>query len=374
MNKILLIGPLPHRIEGSSVAFNLICEYFKEKNHPHIILDLASKNLRQRVGSFTFSRLFEMITCIINYFRYLNKINRIYLLVGVSLMGFIRDSVFILTAGFLKKNIILHVHSGGYGVFYNKQNSVLKYFIKIVLNKVDKIIVLGDLLKQQFDFDKRLSNKLVVIENCAVQNEEALKIKNKTLSSPVKIIYLSNMIESKGYMDCLNACKELNKNNLKYEFHFCGAFVNHALNDANSSEASEKSFLSKINNDEFKEKVFYHNVIKGKAKHQLLSKMHIFILPTYYEWEGQPISIIEAMQYGLIIITTKFRGIPELVTNGRNGFFVDKKNPADISKSIISICNSIDEYSEMSHYSRTDYLNKFTQSHHLNKIVPLLIS
>ena len=59
--------------------------------------------------------------------------------------------------------------------------------------------------------------------------------------------------------------------------------------------------------------------IAGDEKEKLYSEADIFLLPTYYLGEGQPISIIEALSYGLPVISTNFRGIPEQIKNNENG-------------------------------------------------------
>ena len=56
----------------------------------------------------------------------------------------------------------------------------------------------------------------------------------------------------------------------------------------------------------------------------LLEKCNVFILLTNYPNEGQPISIIEAMGNGMLIITTNHAGIPDLISSD-NGLLINKK-------------------------------------------------
>jgi glycosyltransferase involved in cell wall biosynthesis len=46
------------------------------------------------------------------------------------------------------------------------------------------------------------------------------------------------------------------------------------------------------------------------------------IFPSYYQGEGHPGVLVEAMMAGLPIITTQFRSIPELVQDGVNGLLM----------------------------------------------------
>ncbi len=67
-------------------------------------------------------------------------------------------------------------------------------------------------------------------------------------------------------------------------------------------------------------------MVSGREKKELLLWGTIFILPTYYAMEGQPISILEAMATGNLILTTNHAGIPDIFEDGVNGYFVEKQN------------------------------------------------
>lgn len=61
----------------------------------------------------------------------------------------------------------------------------------------------------------------------------------------------------------------------------------------------------------------------------------IFIFPSYYE--GLPTSILEAMACGVPVIATGVGGIPEVISDGENGFIVPIKDPKAITNSVIKL-------------------------------------
>lgn len=58
----------------------------------------------------------------------------------------------------------------------------------------------------------------------------------------------------------------------------------------------------------------------------------VFVLPSLSE--GFPLTVLEAMASGLPVVTTKVRGLPEIVTEGENGFLVEPGNPEQLAEKI----------------------------------------
>jgi glycosyltransferase involved in cell wall biosynthesis len=54
----------------------------------------------------------------------------------------------------------------------------------------------------------------------------------------------------------------------------------------------------------------------------VLGAMDVFVLSS--DWEGNPLSVMEAMASGLPIVSTAVGGVPDLFVNGREGFFVPR--------------------------------------------------
>ena len=370
MKKLLIVGPLPKRIEGISVAFKYIKDWLNS-NMIYDIVNTAQYNLNNKIGKFSTSRALETILIVIDYAKKIRSANNVYILIGVSFWGFVRDFVFIWLAKLFKVKITIHAHTGGYGIFYAQQNILIRYLIKMTLNKVDNIITLSKLLNQQFDFID-CKRKIIPISNGS-PNIIPIKEIKKSYNGvrPLKLLYLSNMIKSKGYLECLHVAKKLKEINIKFKFNFCGAFVNHGLSSETAFEL-ESEFKKYIKSNHLGEYVEYHGVVTGNQKHKLLCQADIFILPTFYEWEGQPISIIEALEYSLPVISSNHRAIPEMVVNNYNGCIVYNQNAIEIFNAIMFFIKNNTLIQEYSHNSYVQFLNNYTLKNHLSKIIPII--
>lgn len=78
----------------------------------------------------------------------------------------------------------------------------------------------------------------------------------------------------------------------------------------------------------------YCGIHDGGAASNLLAKYDVLVFPTYHLGEGHPGVIIEAMQAGIPVISTRFRASAELITDGENGFLIPVGNSLALSSAI----------------------------------------
>lgn len=87
---------------------------------------------------------------------------------------------------------------------------------------------------------------------------------------------------------------------------------------------------------------------KGRVKNvaEFLSRAKCFVLPSFYE--GNPISILEAMAAGLAVIATSVGGAADVISNSINGFLVDPYDLNDLEYKMEKIIQSDDLLKSMS--------------------------
>jgi glycosyltransferase involved in cell wall biosynthesis len=65
--------------------------------------------------------------------------------------------------------------------------------------------------------------------------------------------------------------------------------------------------------------------------------MDVFVLSS--DWEGNPLSIMEAMAAGLPIVSTAAGGVPDLFTHGKEGFLVQQGDAQALAARMHSLLN-----------------------------------
>ncbi|MDM0466716.1 glycosyltransferase family 4 protein [Clostridium perfringens] len=290
MNKsITFISQFPKPVNGLTKAVNNIYCYMKENT------EYTTKKIEINNNK-------KFINHLINILNDNSKIH--YYSPSSSKFGNIRDLIYISISILKKKRVILHFHNNFYGQLCRQANFIINKWNLWMLSKCECCIVLGENHKRMLNnlVDK---NKVKIVNNGIDNNyilnksEFEKKISNK---KKTKILYLSNFLKSKGYLEVVKIAETLLAND-NFEFIMCGKFYN---------ENDEKSFLKYIEENNLKN-IYYKGAVYGKEKENILKEVDIFILITSYKNEVQPISIIEAMGCGNYIISTDIGVISEML-------------------------------------------------------------
>lgn len=318
---ILLIGPFPKPITGNSIANKMVFQGLHKK--PNIKVDIinsATSFFDEKVGFFSFKKLINSIRFNFEAYKILQS-NVVYITPGQTFFGILKYSFLIFTAKVLRKRIVIHIHGNYLKEEYNTINKLKKITVKNILALADAGIVLSESLKPNLTpFLKNDDIKIVYnfVEDYLLKGTKTL-IGSKELKT-LKIIYLSNLMLEKGILDLLKAFQILENEGFKFEAKLAG-------NIDKTSKDKIKRHFDKLSN------VTYLGVVEGKNKKELLLWGNIFVFPTYYKMEGQPIALLEAMATGNIILVTDHSGISDVFST-KNGLFIDKQNPSDIVNKI----------------------------------------
>ena len=175
-------------------------------------------------------------------------------------------------------------------------------------------------------------------------------LKRFEASGELQVLYLSNMLIGKGYLDLLEAFEGLSvSDKCRFKLKFVGGFP---------ASSEKQHFLDRISREP---RVMYlGNFIDGQEKRDLyLLSSHIFCLPTYYPYEGQPISILEAYATGCVVLTTQHGGIPDIFVEGKNGFSVLPKNPSSIAEALLVATGSAEKLRSIAIRNNLDAREKY---------------
>lgn len=354
-------------ISGQSICFDMLINGLKEQkiSFKYITVHVDTASNFQKMLEYIFVGFKLMFF----YLTTIGKSKFIYIAVAQSKLGFYRDFMFIWISALFGKKKIAHLHGGNFKNFYLQQSPFLQKIIKKTYNQCNCIIVLSKIYIDLFDFVDDYQNKVKVIPNGIPEFDNGLPIDKKYNHNKPILLYLSNLIESKGYIDVLHASKIIKeKYNIDPQVIFCGNFLNNSDDVTfESVEQAKNYFQNFVTENNLEKNVFYKGLIYGEAKDQLLKNANFLLLPTNYNAEGQPISLIEGLKNGCVLITTKYRDIQYMNSENETGFFVNYKDPQAIAECISGLND--ESYRRMSMNAQRHFKENYSFSSHYNNML-----
>lgn len=325
--KILIIGPFPPPTSGVSFANEIVAKGLNNKKWSvDSINSEYSENITDKHGSLDFHKFRFIKTYFLVYKVMLSKV--IYITIGQSFFGVLKYAPFILFAKLLKKTLVVHLHGNHLLNEYNSLKGLKKFFFAKLVAQFDHGIVLSDSLKSNLTPFIKPQNIHILfnfVEDKLIVSDKELD-KRKDFSE-IKIFFMSNLLQEKGVNILLHAIKKLNSENNFIKVKIAGTKI---LGN-NIDE-----LLTSLPN------VDYVGVVHNKEKQNLLIWGNVFCLPTYFNMEGQPISILEAMALNNLILTTKHAGIPDICSD-ENAVFCEIKSHEDLYNKIKYIISNWNE-------------------------------
>lgn len=166
-SRILVCGQRPKsKMTGVALAVELLLEGLSLESIRHVAIDSTFFNQNFKAGTFSIIRAIETLLVICGVWLRLPFCQIYYATMSTSPVGFIRDYLTVGFAKLLGRRTVLHLHGGGFEDFYTSQKPWLQCLIRSNLKRTDTIVVLGELLKEQFYCaGEFVEPKLVVVAN-----------------------------------------------------------------------------------------------------------------------------------------------------------------------------------------------------------------
>ena len=113
--------------------------------------------------------------------------------------------------------------------------------------------------------------------------------------------------------------------------------------------------------------VRHRGFVSGEQKHRLFEECDCLCFPTFYPAESFGIVLIEAMAFGMQIIATRWRTIPELFPSSFSGL-VEPRSPSQLAVALLSCLESPAEAPLRKHF-----LSRFTRERYVMNIADALL-
>lgn len=280
------------------------------------------------------------------------------------------------------KDLILHWHAAGMGKWLETDTQLrTRAFTYRAIGRAHVSIVLSNY--NRADAEKLLPDKVKVVHNgiedpCPdfekslllrrraqlLERLAALQTRNQRTGSiyEIRVAYLAHCTREKGVFDAANGVLKANKI-LAAQGVACRMVLSVA-----------GTFLDEKDKAEFKQLLANHpegdsvkclGFVTGKDKYNLLHQTDLFCFPTFFPNENAPVNVIEAIAFGLPVVTTRWRSVPELLPKNHPGL-VEIQSPEQVAEKLLHLaqldCFAAGRQHFMDHYLLERHLENLSNA------------
>lgn len=355
--RILLVGPLPSPINGCSYANQVFTQRAQDNGESVISVNTSTPFISSGQGKFSWRKISAFFRCYLEIPSVLAS-DVLYITPGQTFFGVIKYAPYMVLASLARRPYVLHLHGNHLGFEYSTLTGIRRKMFHRLVSGASAGIVLSDSLKANF-FGLLPQDRVFSVENFAGDALFAADISEKPRDA-LSIVWLSNLMREKGIFELIAALNQLKQRGIAFKARLAGN-----IEDSLGEDLSSK--LSALAPE-----VEYVGPVAGDQKTTLLAESNVFVLPTYYAMEGQPIALLEAMATGNIIVTTSHAGIPDVVDES-NGYLVPVRTVEALTDCFTQIADSLPlEMSRISTHNRETAKARFTEQEFTENVLKVL--
>jgi glycosyltransferase involved in cell wall biosynthesis len=348
LKKILFILHVPPPVHGSSVVGQFIKESgvinrLFDAQHVNLgtsrSVDEIGKNPLGKIGRY-FSILWQVLVQLVHF-----RPDLCYLAITAKGPAFFKDAVPALLAKLFRVRLVYHFHNKGVSTCQHR--TIYHFFYQLVFRNTDAILLSQYLYPdiQKYFPENRVQYCPDGIPQISIESPEEA---GGARGNQVEILFLSNLLETKGVLVLQEACRLLKNQNLPFHCTFVGGDAD--LTVEQCRRLAEASGLS--------ETVTFVGKKYGGEKESAFAQTDIFAFPTYNETFG--LVLLEAMQHSLPVVASIEGGIPDIVDDGVTGYLVPKKDADRLAEKLAVLINDPELRKKMGCAGREKFVANYT--------------
>ncbi len=345
---ILLVGQTPPPYHGQSVVTGMLFEDewagLKVER-----LRMAYSDTIDVVGKASFGKVLHLISLIFQTWKiaFLKRPKVFYYLPASSnKAAVIRDVIYLSAVRWCFKKTVFHYHAGGLPE-YLEGAGLLGKLGHFVYKNADISI---EISQTEFPPARAFDAKCQVFVRNGL---DVVKMQSQSNEGVFNILFVGALNEGKGVMESLKAVNTVQATTTQsFKIQLAGAWA---------SDDFKKECEAYIIENKLDGVVEFLGIIKGDEKWQAYGNADVFLFPSHYHAENFPLVLIEAMGCGLPVITTNWRGIPQLTGGSEAAILCDVNNQSQIVAALVKYMNEPDFLAQSSANAELHYQKNYTR-------------
>ena len=337
--RVLFITPLPPPVHGSA----MVSQYIKDSElirgeFDCDFVNLSTSRRMDEIGKGGAEKLLRFAGSffLLFYKLLLYRYDLCYLAITCHGMGFLKDAPFVLLCKLFGRKVVIHQHNKGMSgcidrwpyrwlipyIYKHARVILLSWYLYPDIEKAvkrEQVVICPNGIRETVSGERSVLNGTDIKSSTQNPQQEQRDLTKPLTAhrSPltVNLLFLSNLIPSKGVYVLLDACKMLMDRGVAFQCNFVGG---------ESKEMDRRVFEQAVKERGLVDCVTYHGPKYGEDKERYFQMADVFVQPTYEDCF--PLTILEAMQHGLPVVSTDEGAVPDMVADGENGFVCRRKD------------------------------------------------
>lgn len=312
-----MIGYLPPPYFGPSVTYQALLRSEFARQFDVTFLDITVAGRIDDIERFRLGKLIKMLGFLLRELWLLltQRFDFCCAPISVNRNAFLKDALLLRLARWRGIPTVLYAHGNNLPDFHAKSSPRVQRLIERTACRAAGAIVLGESLR--FNFEKWLPAEKIFVVPTGIEPADSRTTRD--CRDGVTVLYLGNLVREKGVFVLLEAARLCPA----VRFIFAGNWFRQ------EDETAAQS-LTGAN-------VRFIGPVAGSSKGQALANADILAFPTYYYNETMGLVLLEAMQAGLPVVTTRRASIPEIVRDGETGLLVAEQNASELAEKILRL-------------------------------------
>jgi len=309
--RIMLIGPLPPPLGGTTVSFDQLVKELLSLESVFIeVIDTS----RERSNSF----ISNILTVLNVTFKLLMEIKKVDVVTfHASFAGTVYYGPFLyLISKMFKKPFILREFGGDFDIAYQNSSLMKKISVRLLFGADCILLQTQSLIRF---FEKKIPDRVCRWFPNSRRLVASDSLNKNSVDSAKNFIYVGQVKPTKGIREIIAAANSLPDH--KFNVDIYGPLMD---------GITEQDFGNS-------EKVKYRGILQNNKIISTIMKYDVLLLPTYHYGEGYPGVILEAYSAGVPVIATEWLSIPEIVEDGVSGLLIPPKDVDALASAMKSL-------------------------------------
>ncbi|MBV8980216.1 MAG: glycosyltransferase family 4 protein [Acidimicrobiia bacterium] len=353
---VLVVGQTPPPWGGQAVIIQNLLDGDYDRIVLHHVRMEFSESLSQarKLAVGKILHLFELIAKVL-WARVRTRATVLYYPPsGPSRLPVFRDLVVLPAIRWAFPHTVFHFHAGGISEHYITLSRPLRFLARRAYFHPDLAISSSDLNPPDAEFVRAERTEIIPLGVADHAGDGALH-PHRGQGRP-KILFVGFLIESKGIFTLLDGAAELHKRGLDFEVWLMGEFESDGLRDR---------FLAAARDAGIADRVIHLGIRTGDAKFQTYADADIFCFPSHFDSETFGVVLLEAMEFSLPVVTTRWRGIPSVVAEDETALLVPIKDGVALADALQRLLEDPALRDKLGEAGRARFLERYEEKRFL---------